>query len=367
MELGIKDLVDFARGAAFFGAGGGGDPYVGRLMLEQQLAAGSELSIIELDNLNDDAFVVTVAVMGAPTVMTEKLPSIGALENTLRHMERITNKKVTAIIPLEIGGINSTLPLVLAAKIGIPVINADGMGRAFPEIQMVTHGVYGCDISPVVVANEAGDMVTVQSTDNKKGEDFSRAVAARMGGQAQICCYPMSGKLIKETAVRNTLSLALEIGRSIRRSREQGSDPFTYLFEQLQISDAKRAAKILFDGKIVDIERQTRNGFNYGTIHLEGIEGVKGRFEIEFQNENIVAYHDGHTVAVVPDLIIIMDRETAEPLTTESVKYGQRVKIIGLSVPEVMTSPEALAVFGPRPFGLDEDYRSISELASQSN
>ena len=65
---------------------------------------------------------------------------------------------------------------------------------------------------------------------------------------------------------------------------------------------------------------------------------------------------------MVPDLIIIMDRETAEPLTTESIKYGQRVKVVGVSVPDIMTTVEALAVFGPKPFGLKEDYRSLAEL-----
>lgn len=30
------------------------------------------------------------------------------------------------------------LPFALAARRGLPVIDADGMGRAFPELQMVT-------------------------------------------------------------------------------------------------------------------------------------------------------------------------------------------------------------------------------------
>ena len=212
MELHINELVDFVRGATFFGTGGGGDPYVGRLMLEQELNNGASINIIDKDELADNAFVMTVACMGAPTVMTEKLPSITALERTLRQMEHYCGRKADAIIPLEIGGINSTLPLVLSAKTGIPVINADGMGRAFPEIQMVTFSVYGCAISPVIVSNERGDFVMVHADDNKQGEDLARSVVARMGGQAQIACYPMSGKQIKQTCVPNTLSLALEIG-----------------------------------------------------------------------------------------------------------------------------------------------------------
>ena len=42
---------------------------------------------------------------------------------------------------IEEGGVNATLPLVVSALSGLPVIDADGMGRAFPELQMVTYNV----------------------------------------------------------------------------------------------------------------------------------------------------------------------------------------------------------------------------------
>jgi uncharacterized protein len=362
LELQLKDLPSLVRGAAFFGAGGGGDPYVGQLMLEQALVAGASIRIIDKEALADGAFVVTVACMGAPTVMTEKIPNIISLEKTLRHMEKILNRQVDAIIPLEIGGINSTLPLILAAKTGLPVIDADGMGRAFPEIQMVTFGVYGCGISPVIVGNEGGDIVVVDAANNKQGEDLARSVVTQMGGQAQICCYPMTGAQIKATAVTGTLSLALEVGRAIEQAHGSGLDPFDHLFQHISELDPERAIRVLFDGKVVDIDRQTRGGFNFGSIQLQGIERFTGTLRVQFQNENIVAYRNDKMVAVVPDLIIVMDRETAEPLTSESIKYGQRVKVVGLSVPAMMTTPEALSVFGPKAFGLDHTYQSIAAL-----
>ena len=111
---------------------------MGRLILSDQLSGGGEVKIVEIDELDDDAFIVCVAVMGAPVVMTEKVPCIASLERSLREIELRAGRKADALIPLEIGGINATVPLALAAKLGLPVVNADGMGRAFPEIQMVT-------------------------------------------------------------------------------------------------------------------------------------------------------------------------------------------------------------------------------------
>ena len=357
MRLEIQDLPDFVRGAALLGAGGGGDPYIGHLMLQQQLAKGCELDIRSVHDLEDDAFVSSVACMGAPTVMTEKLPSIDALSLALRTLEKRVGREVSAIIPLEIGGINATVPLVLAAHLDLPVIDADGMGRAFPEIQMVTFGVYGCPMSPVVVTNERHDVVIVESDDNKQGEDLARSVVTQMGGMAHIALYPMSGRDVKRTCVPDTLGLALQIGRSIGAARSSDVDPFTSLFATLGNCEPKRDCGVLFDGKVVDLTRDTRGGFNIGLIKLRGLTGGGSDFEVRYQNEYTVALKDGKIRAVVPDIISVLDRETAEPVTAEQVKYGQRVKVIGITVPRVMTMPEALATFGPAAFSISAEYR----------
>ena len=77
---------------------------------------------------------------------------------------------------------------------------------------------------------------------------------------------------------------------------------------------------------------------------------------IAFQNEHLIAEVDGELLAVVPDLICILAAETAEPITTESLRYGQRVKVVSITPPEIMRTPEALDVFGPAAFGLDVSY-----------
>lgn len=361
LQIGLDDVADFVSGAAFLGAGGGGDPYIGQLMLCNQLGDGGSLDILAPADLADDAFVASVGCMGAPMVMTEKLPSIAALELALRTLEEQTDRTVNAIVPLEIGGINATVPLVLAAKLGLPVVDADGMGRAFPEIQMVTFGIYGCPISPVVVTNERSDAVVVWTTDNKQGEDLARSVVTQMGGMAQISLYPMSGAEAKRTCVPDTLTLALGIGRSIGTGAT-GRDPFASLFETLARCRPVRDHAIVFDGKVVDVQRQTKGGFNVGVVTLRSLKGSGNEFEIQFQNENTVARRDGKTVVVVPDLIVVLDRETAEPVTAERIRYGQRVKVLAVTVPDRMTTPQALAVFGPRAFGIDVDYRPFPEF-----
>jgi DUF917 family protein len=84
--------------------------------------------------------------------------------------------------------------------------------------------------------------------------------------------------------------------------------------------------------------------------------------ELTFQNEHLVARVHGQVRAIVPDLICVLEAETAEPITTEAIRYGQRVKVMAVSVPEIMRTPEALAVFGPKAFGLDGEFRPIETL-----
>ncbi|HEY8352211.1 MAG TPA: DUF917 domain-containing protein, partial [Sphingomonadales bacterium] len=94
---------------------------------------------------------------------------------------------------------------------------------------------------------------------------------------------------------------------------------------------------------------------------LEGF-GASGRMTVEFQNENLVARRDGEIVGLVPDILTFLDSETAEPVTTERLRYGQRLKLVGVGVPPLLRSAEALAVFGPQAFGIAHQYRPIEEI-----
>ncbi|MDQ1084957.1 DUF917 family protein [Microbacterium sp. SORGH_AS 344] len=81
-----------------------------------------------------------------------------------------------------------------------------------------------------------------------------------------------------------------------------------------------------------------------------------------FQNENLTARRDGLLVAIVPDLICITDIESAEPITTEGLRYGQRVRVLGISTPDIMRTPGALAAFGPSAFGLADAFEPVEQL-----
>jgi DUF917 family protein len=319
--------------------------------------------IIDLKDVPDSANVFSIAMMGAPTVIIEKLFCGEDAELAISKLESYTGRKATHLLSSEIGGINSTLPIAVAAQRGIPLINADGMGRAFPEIQMVTFNVYGVPICPMVMTNDHMESVVIDTPSAKSAEDIGRAVAMRMGLAVMLSGYPMSGADARRTAVEGTLELALGIGQAIRRGRH-GGDPVQELLTYLRSTPYYNHCGELFDGKIVDLVRETTRGFSIGRCILEALDGSGRRMEVTFQNENLMALEDGKVKTIVPDLICMVDRETAEPITTEALKYGQRLKVLGVSAPPMMRTRAALQCFGPQAFGIKEKFRPIEELIS---
>lgn len=358
MRIELSDTQDFARGAAFLGTGGGGDPYIGRLLLEQALRHSPPARVLSIDELDDDALVVPVAGMGAPTVIVEKIVGFAEGERVLRALEQRLGRKVTAVMSAEIGGLNALYPVAIATHLGLPVVDADGMGRAFPELQMVSFNIFGQRSAPMVMTDEHGDVVLIESDDNLRVERLARPIVVPMGGLCMLALYPMSGRAVKECAIRDTLSLALGIGRAIGRARAQQREPFESLFAHLRTTEYYRHCRMLFDGKIVDLRRETLRGWAIGHAIIESFTD-RQRVEVTFRNEYLRARNGDRTLAIVPDLICILDRETAEPITTENLKYGQRVKVVGASVPPIMRSERALEVWGPRAFGFDEQFVPI--------
>lgn len=355
-QLTAADLPDLARGATLLGTGGGGDPYIGRLLVERVLGAGS-ITVLDPDELDDDLFVIPTAQMGAPTVMVEKIPAGTEPTLALRILEEHLGRRADATMPIECGGINSMIPLIVAAETGLPVVDADGMGRAFPELSMETFAVYGVQGSPLALSGERGERVVIDTgADNRQMEWLARAVTIRLGGVGHIAEYPMSGADVRRTAVPRTLSMALELGRAIRRAREEHRSPFDAIADTLSHTLYPQM-RVLFEGKVIDVERRTTEGFAKGHAVIAPLDpAAESSLEISFQNENLVARRDGEVVAIVPDLICVVDAETAEPITTEGLRFGQRVKVLGISTPDLMRTPDALATFGPVAFGLTEDF-----------
>jgi uncharacterized protein len=349
------ELDDLAIGAAILGTGGGGNPYIGVLLAKQAIRAHGSVELVEVGEVPDDALVVPSAMMGAPTVMVEKVPRGDEIIRAFEALQEYLGRPITHTVSIEAGGLNSTTPFGVAARMGIPLVDADGMGRAFPEIQMVTPTMYGVSATPMALADEKGNTVILETIDNRWTERFARSITIDMGCTAMIALYALSGRQLKESMVPGTLGLAEELGRIVRETRAAHGDPVEAVLDRL-------AGFRIFAGKIADVERRTEAGFAKGEAQIEGVGADAGAtLALRFQNEHLVAVRDGEVVASVPDLIIVLDAETGEPVTTEELRYGYRVSVLATPCDPRWRTEAGLALAGPRYFGYEIDYLSVEE------
>ncbi|HUZ24491.1 MAG TPA: DUF917 domain-containing protein [Streptosporangiaceae bacterium] len=363
-ELSEQDLGFISTGAAILGAGGGGNPHIGQLRARGCLRAAKPIRVIAPGELADDDLVAVCGAMGSPVINYEKLPRGDEEISALRELESFVGAPVDAVAPFEMGGGNSMAAMVVAAEAGIPLVDGDGMGRAFPELQMTTYMIYGAPPCPTAIADERGNRVVFAGvSDGRWLERLARSVTVSMGGHAGVATTPMSGEFCRRVIIPGTLTLARDIGRAVQEA----------VMSKLQPCDAVLAVthgQRYLRGKVVDLERQNTRGFARGSITVEGTEDFSGRqIRIDFQNENLVLWENGQARATVPDLITLITADRGEPLTTELVSYGCRADVLVLPCADLLRTGQALSVVGPQAFGFDLDPVLIGQgqvLAGQS-
>ena len=165
MTLDELDLADLCRGAAFLGTGGGGDPYVGRLMAQAAMREFRPVEIIPLDSLPDDALVIPTAMMGAPTVLVKNCRP--ATRRSARSAAWSSISAGARRRPCQSRSAASTRRsrLVVAARLGLPVVDVRWHGPRIPRtadgdvfrLRRVRHAM--------VITNENGDQTLIETRD----------------------------------------------------------------------------------------------------------------------------------------------------------------------------------------------------------
>lgn len=353
-EIDEDALQAIALGAAVLGTGGGGSPYLGWLRVRRQLHLGRRVRVVRLEDLDPDALVIPTSGIGAPTVGIEKIERGTECLCAVEAIEDFVGRQAAAVMTDEIGGANALEPMVVAALKGIPVVDADGMGRAFPEVQMTTFFIYGLDPYPTALCDEKGNKVLFPHASSAEWlERAARAVTIQMGCHAGMAGPPMTARRAREVAIRGTVRRAWQLGRAVLEARAAKASPIEAIL-------AAERGVVLLTGKIVDVERRTTEGFARGTVVIDGLDASAGdRCTVDFQNENLICRVNEEVRATVPDLICLIESETGTPVTTEELRYGFRVTVVCLGAPDELRTPQALKVVGPRAFGLDADYRPL--------
>jgi DUF917 family protein len=353
-ELTLDDIESLAVGAWILGTGGGGNPYLGLLNMRQLYAEGHRVRLMSPFDLADDDWVAVVSNMGAPLVGQERLADSHNIARAVEMQEAYHGWKFRAVMSLEIGGNNSIQPLMAAAHLDLPVVDADTMGRAYPEAQMTSVAVGDLKPYPCALYDPRGiEAMVTQVPTWKWMERTSRKICVEMGSIASTCKAPRTGAEVKEWGIHFTTSKAIGVGRRVREAQRLHQDPIAAVLDEAD-------GKLLFRGKVVDVARRATEGFLRGTAIIEGLDEDRGsRLELAFQNEWVVGWRDGSPIAMSPDLICVLDSVSGNAFGTETIRYGMRASVIALPAPPVFLTEKGLQHVGPRAFGYDIDFRSV--------
>ena len=347
------ELEPLATGAWILGAGGGGNPYLSWLNLCALYDGGARVSLLDPKDLADDDLVAMVAGIGAPLVGQERLPDPQVAARPLRALQDHLKRPFRAVMSGEIGGANGLRSLMVGAVTGLPAVDADSMGRAFPEGQMTSFAIAGLPMLTTVLSDVRGiEVIVKRAADARWMERISRKACAEMGSVAAACRAPRTGREVKDHGILYSTSKAIRIGRIVGEARRQREDAVAALIEA-------EHGVLLFTGKVQDVERRTTEGFLRGSTRLAGLDGDRGaRLTLGFQNEYAAAWRDDEVVATTPDIICTLDSESGEAIGTEMLRYGQRISVIALPAPALFLTPRGLEAVGPRAFGYGFDYRT---------
>lgn len=348
-------IKDIAIGSAVLGTGGGGNPYLGMLGAIQAIRKHGDLELYSLDELPDDTLAVCPFGIGSPVPFIERLTITDEIMAAYKALSRYLGKEIGAVISAEIGGVNSVIPLAVARELGLPALDADGMGRAYPEIQLCTFTLYGHAASPLAVADEHGNVVVLETIDNFWVERLARPVAVEMGAIAGGVGFPITVGDLKEAAVLDSVTYAESIGRAIREAQTSHADPIAAVLNATN-------GYLLFGGRIVDVQRRIEKGWALGEVVIAGVDADAGsQMVVQFQNEHLVAMREGEVLASVPDLIAILDSERGSPITTEELRYGFRVAVVAIPSDKKWRTTEGIELGGPRHFRYDIDFVPVEQ------
>jgi len=315
--------------------------------------------------------------MGSPAVSNERLSANETVEAVQELMDYLRHDSFDAVMSLEIGGANGLQPLLVGSTkhFDRPTVDADWMGRAYPTYWQTTICVYETgQLVPCAITSGDGKTILMTKTTNDEIVDRAlRASCSEMGSRVGMAAKPTTKEMLVKYSVLNTMSLAWRIGRCIARA--QAHNTTNSVAEQIiDEVGGPSSAKILFRGKIVSVARRLFKGHSYGEITIQQIAdeeqedsntlsqtvAVGGVLKIPFKNENIYAKHvaeDGKEeyVAMVPDLIAVLDSQSGKALGVPEYRYGVMVTVLGITAsPRWTDTPKGLEIGGPAAMGYKE-------------
>lgn len=325
-------LHDLLTGATLLGGGGGG-PRAGALpLIARILESGRPVVLSSPSQLPDSLWAGVVAGIGAPDAATHGPAFTSAPQRAFAALAKTAGQRLSAVLPGETGAMNSIIPAMVAAQLGVPLVDADSAGRALPTLGLAAFNL-AAPPRPLILANQPGEGVApveaVLDAPTPEGTDaLVRGLvdSAAFGEEGAFATWALQIGQLDGACVSGSVSRAIRVGAALREARERGSDPLSTLAAAL---DGQVA--VLAGGTIEAVTTSESGGFDMSRVELD--DGT-ARITVVAQNENLLAWRsDGAApLAAAPDTLAWLTPE-GEPLSNAEISaasVGTRVLLLGI-------------------------------------
>jgi len=355
-ELDKDSVIKITKGACFLGSGGGGPLSITPSIIDNIFKATDKVKVVDIHEVPDDAGIAISAGMGSPqgaAGMTFDTAPSKAFDTVAT-----TYGKLDYVAAIEVGAANSVIPMLVAAHNNIPLVDANGAGRAVPTLPSTTFNQVGIPPTPAVLSavGVAGNpVVECPAGDSaEQVEAWAQIVlttnpdfSAHKAGA--IALWPFSGKKLKEgkgadaTAIGGSLRLAEDIGGAL-----DSLTPIDSVTEVLKASG--KTFNYLGSGKVVAIKEESVGALDGGIVEVEMDNSI---IELPYLNEFLGAFNwdsEKPTYILGPDMICCMTPD-GEPLSNPSIssKFQEsgsfEMAIFSIQADAPMRKPEMFDMF----------------------
>lgn len=328
-----QDVLEMIYGACLMGGGGGGSLENGLSLLEAfDKETGISMEMISVDEIPAGKYVGTCGGFGSP----QKYKELGAnctacptsAYHALQRMGYTLNRHVSYLMALEYGALNMMLPFMVANGEHIPLVDADGTGRAVPSIQTLLYGANDVPITPYVFTDPDENITIMYPSDylNFAHLDKASRFLCQASDMVAGCAFGIvTADDIRDNLAPGAYTYAQNVGKALIRARDGGTDV---------MDELKKATpcKEFFRGTVTKFGLESKGGWDWGSVYFDGAEEYRGKqYHLDYQNETLVLWEgDSHVLMTAPDMICAVDLDTGLPVSNADFQEGMNCLILGI-------------------------------------
>lgn len=345
-----EDVTALYEGAKFYSPAG---PDAHKSSLTSWLAGLLERNgpvvLVRPEALNPTTPAIALCVIGSASALADLPPSGDEFARAVEQVARLQRVRFGAVYPLAAATISSFAPVIAASQLGVPLVDADGMGRTFALIHHTAMHLAGVSPTPLVAQGATGESVLVDVLSSPRADRLLRNNVDTLGGWAALASYPTTTGVLRNAALPGTMSRLLNVGRMLLAR----TDADVLVQRLATLTGCRRIGR----GRITELEHLSRPSdvtipAHPSSVVVDELDGRRRQLRMELRSEVVAVFADGDLVAAAPDVINLVDVSRGELATLDSLEPGDLVDVLITPADAVWYATEGLAMVGPRSHGI---------------